>query len=302
MLTGDSNTVTVALCADRNVLPGLHVTLFTALTHLAHDRILKVHLFSDKLSPEDHDLLLTTLTRTHKAFELQTHHADISGFRHLPWQGGWMTYFRLVLPTLLSESQFLYLDTDLLVLCDLAQLHDLDLGDYAVGAASWGPIRLSNDRDFFSRLGFDLEAPYFNAGVLLVNRRMWTAVNLTDKCMELANRYGRWLPTMDQTLLNLACYNKFLSIPRRFNTPVSANRSPLYPCDYQKRIIHLVGSPKPWDAFGVLNGQYHLFKRWLALTAWNGSAPSIWRWRYLRKSRAILRCLPNLLRNLGGVR
>jgi|GEM_PF-3080897 len=43
------DAVTVVLCVDRNVLPGLHVTLYTALLHLDAGRLLDINLFAENL-------------------------------------------------------------------------------------------------------------------------------------------------------------------------------------------------------------------------------------------------------------
>ncbi len=177
----DDRHISVALCVDRNVLPGLHVTLFTALTHLDATRALDIHLFSDSVGPHDCERVTETLKRTNRPFRLQLRPADTSTFRNLPWQGGWMTYVRLIVPGVLSKSRLLYLDADLLVLTDLSALWDLDMQGRAVGAVSYTTIRLSNDRRFFETLGYDLDAPYLNAGVLLIDREKWIQSAVAEK-------------------------------------------------------------------------------------------------------------------------
>jgi lipopolysaccharide biosynthesis glycosyltransferase len=189
------------------------------------------------------------------------------------------------------------MDADLLVLCDLSELYDRDMQGYTLGAATWTSIELSNDRRFFEAIGLDLDAPYFNAGVLLIDRHNWVAQNVTAKCLDLAFRYRKTIPTVDQTILNLYFYKNYLHIPRYFNTPVSASRPPLSPESYRNRVIHLVAYPKPWEPLGVLNGQYHFFRFWLAKTELWRFRPHLWKYRNFRKLRGAIKCLPNLVRN-----
>lgn len=103
---------------------------------------------------------------------------------------------------------------------------------------------------------------------------------------------------MDQTVLNYVFCKSFAKLPRRFNTPVTASRRPLKFADMENRIIHLVAYPKPWDALGILNGQYYLFQAWLQKTEWRSRPTTFFQWRTLRKAHAILKCFPNLFRNI----
>ncbi|MEM2002938.1 MAG: glycosyltransferase, partial [Candidatus Methanomethylicaceae archaeon] len=189
---------------------------------------------------------------------------------------------------------------DLLVLADISQLYAISLEGHALGAVSWNKIAESNDRSFFEQLGMSTEAPYFNAGVLLIDANQWRKSNIGPRCFEVLDRYGAALPTMDQTVLNLVFYKSFFQLPRRFNTPVTASRPPLARSVVASRVIHLVAYPKPWDAFGFLNGQFELFQFWFRQTAYRGKRPSMLHMRNVRKIKAILKCLPNLLRARRG--
>jgi lipopolysaccharide biosynthesis glycosyltransferase len=288
----------VAFCVDRNILPGLHVTLFSTLLHLRRNVHLDVHIYTDSLTETDLEQLAATCDATRHPYSLQKHTIDLAAFRRLRWHGGWMTYARILVPEEINVERFCFLDADLLVYADLAELFSEDLRPHALGAASWGSISASNDRAFFAQRGFGLEKPYFNAGVLLIDVCRWRNQRITDACFEAIAKFGTRLPTVDQTILNVVFYDKFHQIPRRFNTPVTASRRPLRAADLANRVIHLVGHPKPWEYLGFLNGQYFHYRQLarriqLALP----SAPQTLL-RRVRYARAYIKCLPNAIRLL----
>jgi len=243
--------VNVALCADRAILPGLHVTLHSALSQLAPTHGLNITLLHDQLSADDIGLLHRTLASTKRTYSLQPIEfspAAFSGFRSL---GGWMTYARIVVPQFVAADRVIYLDSDLIVYADLTKLFDETLEGRAVGAVSWFPVSESNDADLLAKAGLRPEAPYFNAGVLLLDTAAWTAADLTARCVAVGEQYGRRLPSADQTILNiLLSEDGYKQVPRRFNTPVTASRCALSPDDVHQRVVHLQGRPKPWDPFG----------------------------------------------------
>ena len=289
----------VAMCVDKNILPGLHITLFSTLLHLRKDVHLKVHLYTDSLNSQDVEGLSATCDVANHSYSIEVHRLDLSAFRNLPWHGGWMTYGRIIFPDQASEDRLCFLDADLLVYADLSELLVEDLRGCVIGAASWGSIRQSNDSAFFHRHGFSLDKPYFNAGVLLIDTSAWKKEKITRACFEAIARFGNVLPTMDQTILNLVFYGNFHQIPRRFNTPVTASRSPLPSADLINRVIHLVAHPKPWEFLGFLNGQFCHYRRLARMIASTLPSHKQPLYRKIRYFRGYLKCFPNLVRLLA---
>ena len=159
----------------------------------------------------------------------------------------------------------------------------------------WGTAKHSNDGEFFYDNGFPVERNYFNAGVLLFDAFKWRKEEWSNKCLDFGQKYGRGLPTADQTILNCLLGNKFCQIPRRFNTPVSASRPKLDLSDIRERVIHLVYRPKPWDPLGFLHGQYDYFHSILQRTAISKFRQPWPNLRTIRLSRSYIKCLKNAL-------
>src|SRR3989344_9387548 len=103
---------------------------------------------------------------------------DMSRIRHLKLTF-WFTramYLRLLIPDLLPQSvtKAIYLDSDLLVLTDIEQLWDVDLGEHPIAAVQ--DMKFPTfDQAFKNRstLSTDPKTPYFHSCVLFINMQQW---------------------------------------------------------------------------------------------------------------------------------
>lgn len=283
-----------ALAFDKAALIGAHVTMRTVLDHLNPANRAYFHCFGPPLPAEDIACLRKTLDGSRRDYAIRFIDMSASRFLHMKWLGGFTTYLRLIIPPLCDVERIIYLDSDLLVFTDLGSLFYTHLDSCVMGAVSWHKRGISNDKHFFSEVGLDTSKPYFNAGVLLIDAIRWKEENITQRCLELGDRYGKSLPTADQTILNVVFNDAFSLLPRKYNTPVAPGRAPLSAEIYSDRVIHLVSHPKPWDLFGWLNGQYSLYRQEFAKTSLRSQmARRHFRdvWRTLRWSRAYWNCV-----------
>lgn len=287
-----------ALAFDQGALIGAHVTMRTVLRHLTRSCKAVFHCYGPPISEEDLGQIHDTLRAVGTPYTLEFTTLTPERFSHLKWQGGFTTYLRLLIPTMIPAPRVIYLDSDLLVYANLAELWRTDLAGNALGAVSWDNWGSSNDSALCKHLGFDPRMPYFNAGVLLVDCDAWRAGSLTDQSLEVAEREKNHLPSAEQTILNIVFYNSVTLVPRRFNTPVDPGRPCLSAADRENRVIHLVSHPKPWELFGGLHGQFRLFVSEAKSTALPRyriplGLPAVN--RMFRYSRAYLKCVKGRL-------
>jgi len=289
----------LALAFDTGALVGAHLTMRSILEHLSPTARANFHCYGPPLPASDIACLRSTLDSSGRDYNIEFIDVSPSRFASMKWQGGFATYLRLIIPALCEVERIIYLDSDLLVFTDLSHLFAWPLEECVLGAVSWHDGSVSNDQRFFRKLQMDSGEPYFNAGVLLVNAPRWKEENFTERCLQLGDRYGKALPTADQTILNIVFHGSFCSLPRKFNTPVVPGRASLACEVYQDRVIHLVSHPKPWDPFGFLNGQYALFRQELEKTALGPYSSTLTLKkcrRVLRWSAGYLKCLSRRLR------
>jgi lipopolysaccharide biosynthesis glycosyltransferase len=163
-----------------------------------------------------------------------------------------MTYARLLIPQLFPEavSRLLYLDTDTLVLGDLAPLWQTDLAESIFAAVP----------DFYYHTKFVLEGldpeanraryaglppvrEYFNAGVLLIDLNRWREERISEKALAYLNSHAA-LPNMDQDALNGIYPDRWKKLDLRWNIQDHIHRA----IEERSGIVHFVTQLKPWKA------------------------------------------------------
>jgi lipopolysaccharide biosynthesis glycosyltransferase len=175
-------------------------------------------------------------------------------------------YGRLLLPQLLPVAhRVLYLDSDIVVGADLNELANVDLQGYALAAVSHTSFRWSLESELCAELNFDLDAPNFNTGVILLDAKKWRANKLTEICLEFAHNNTKRL-WGDQTVLNCVFYKSFKILDPRWNRILRGHEPAI--SVLQNTIYHFVGVPKPFDVLGDrLHSNYNLFRFFLDQTA-----------------------------------
>lgn len=237
--------VDIVLCSDRDVLPGLAVTVRSALEHAT--RPLRLNLIT-------HGLTETDKAKLSKSWE----HPRCAGvrFADIPWSRlqkfrstGYLksklAYARYFMAEIFPDiERCVYLDTDLLVLRDICEANDLELGSNLAAAVRDVSVRTSGPTpDLTARLGLRRPENYFNSGFLVVDLASWRREEIEQKLIDLSiTRYDD-LHAQDQDALNVVLEDRVLLIDPDWNTSQYEKPLPL-----EGKIIHLIGTVKPWHA------------------------------------------------------
>jgi lipopolysaccharide biosynthesis glycosyltransferase len=239
----------IVFCADRRVLTGLHVAIYSVLHRYAGKSRPDFTIFSDDIDEDDRRLLQTSLDTLNKPYILATRRIDpchFMGFEQL--NGSWAQYYRLLIPSMLDVERYLYLDADILCDLDVSSLERLDMGEAPAGLVSEAPLSGCADRDVAKILGASAEEPYFNSGVMLVNAVQWRSQQVTEQALEFLRTHpaAYW----DQSALNVVLHRRAYEIDERFN--IISNMRKNWPrlrkgIGQTDSLIHFVDYPKPWD-------------------------------------------------------
>lgn len=261
----------IVFCADRAVLPGLHVAAYSLLNRI-NPAVGQTHfyIFSDALDETDLALLHRTLSTLNKPFSLELRRVDASAFTGFPsLNGSWATYYRLAVPQVLAVDRFLYVDADTLCDVDVSELEALDMGNSPAAWVPEAPLPGAVDRGVAEHLGNHPDEFYFNAGVILAKVAAWRKQQITERAME----YLKQRPSAfwDQSALNVVLHGNALTLDAKYNcmSIVRKNWPALtQPNGKINTLVHFLNYPKPWDWLGeFVHPQYRLWRSVLDKTA-----------------------------------
>lgn len=276
----------------------LYTFFFSLLAHTSN--FVKVYFFYDGFAPDDLRRLEDKIRAqyNHFAFVLIENKFQVAE----SWKGlhgNTYVFSKLFLPQYVEEDRVLYLDVDIVVSIDIAELYAEDLGGCVLGASGIGTVESSLDTVAFGELGLAQGEAYFNSGMLLIDVAAWKRDHVTERCVELANRYQSRFASHDQSVLNFAFHKRFKALADRYNWELYPISKPLP--TYPPAIYHFVGSPKPWDLGGRwLHSHYAFYAESLRRVGKTGVRFSPTKlYRRLRRSvlagRQYARCIKNRL-------
>ena len=165
------------------------------------------------------------------------------------------TYFRLFLPNLYPQyDKVLYLDSDIVVLDDIAELYNIDMGDDLVAAAPDDVIQFNPVFQNYAEkvVGVADYRRYFNAGVLLMNLDQLRKFKFQEKFIYLLDRI-RFSVAQDQDYLNRLCKGRVKLLDRVWNRmPMPDPKIKLE----NVKLIHYNLAFKPWHFEDILYKEF----------------------------------------------
>ncbi len=173
-----------------------------------------------------------------------------------------VAFYRLFIPSIFKEyKKVIFLDCDICVDGDIAELYNIDLKDNYIAAAK-GMFSISHEHNI--RISLDrykaaqymhevLSIPvkdYFNAGVLVFNIKQILQDGKQDEFISKISEAHKFKYN-DQDILNICCHNrvKFLGVEWNFLRKFKDKNSVLVydsMLTSKIKIYHYVGNNKPW--------------------------------------------------------
>ncbi len=157
------------------------------------------------------------------------------------------TYHRLFLPGLFPNiKKAIYLDSDIVVREDVANLYNTDIGDNLFGAVPDASVQLFDEFKTYVKEIIEVDpAKYFNAGVLVMNFKALRAFKFEKKAIDLLSRVN-FKVAQDQDVLNYLCKDKITFIDPKWNVMPLGNRHP------NPSLIHYNLILKPWKHENIM--------------------------------------------------
>ena len=191
------------------------------------------------------------------------------------------TYDKLMVAECLPNElrRVIWLDCDMLVLADLAELWETPLGDGHLLAVRDALVPTLSSRfgvSDFAKIGLDASAPYFNAGMMVIDLAKWRDGKVAERAIEYLRRFHHRVFFWDQEALNVVLANRWTSVDERWNWSANLGRLSSNGDSgnghEQGRIVHFNGNLKPWVVREATKLDAVYFET-LDRTAWRGWRP-----------------------------
>lgn len=202
----------------------------------------------------------------------------------------WFTramYLRLLIPDLLPQSvtKAIYLDSDLLVLTDIAELWDIDLGEHPIGAVQDMKCPTFDQAlQMLQELNADPKTPYFHSGVLSLNLKQWREKNLSVKIIRFIEQFREKIQWPDQDGINAILAATCLTLDPKWNVSVESfahsweksvfDRETFANLTNNPAIVHFATQSKPWHSH-CQHPKRNLFFEYLDRTMWKNWRPYV---------------------------
>jgi lipopolysaccharide biosynthesis glycosyltransferase len=203
----------VACAADAAYIPYCATTLRGVLRQ---NRGVVVHLLYGSADSSDELARLADMVQSLNG-ELRVHAVIDSRIQDLPTLShiSGVTWYRILLPDLISVDRAIYLDCDTFVTADLMPLWELDLrGQYVAAVDSVPDPGATRWRQ---ELGIPDSMQYFNAGVLVLNLGAMRADRVSDRLIKFARAHSDNARLTDQDTLNAVLAQRRLRLHPRWN-------------------------------------------------------------------------------------
>ena len=278
--SASSPCVPVVFAADNNYVPMLTTTIFSMLSNASPERSYDIIVLEKDITQRNKDMATEFLSQFAnarirfcdvgsliRAYDLQTNNEHISV----------ETYYRFLIQDVLpGYDKVLYLDSDLIVCGDVAELFGVELGDNLVAAARdidfLGNLNMSDgQRMKYALSTLDMENPYdyFQAGVLVLNTAQMRALHSINDWLEIASD-PKYIYN-DQDILNKECQGRVVYLDNEWNvmndcggrikSVFSFAPAKIYDAFIaaygQPKVVHYAGFEKPWKPGGCDRGELY---------------------------------------------
>lgn len=261
--------INIAVATDQNYVRQTYVLITSVMEVSNSEDHYFFYILADKDVSVESEELLRTITQKYLHACIHFLHVNEQRGKQIKAAGLHLkhitqaTYFRLLLPELLDEDKCLYLDTDMIVCRDIAELYGIPLDGYELAGikAPYYHNFPDHGKEYCGRTGIPSMEQYINAGVLLLDLCLLRKNHFTKKAMGLIDQY---FPTQDQDIINRVSYGRIKHLPLEYNMPASYSLSwnmelieSVFSWDEWEKgmgtpcIIHYNSADKPWKNFEV---------------------------------------------------
>lgn len=205
--------IPIVLCFDKNYAPYAAVTIYSVFIN--SNRNIKFYC----LVPESDANNIEPIEKLRSNFSVNIKIIPYGEVAFSKWkisgQFSLSTYAKLIIPSFVKEDKVVYLDSDTLVLKDIAELYETSLERFSIAGIK------DEYGEEFSLIPRQKNDTYINAGVLLMNLKQLRKENFLEKCSEIYEKYVEQLKMFDQCIINKYAEGNKLVLDPKWNVQIA---------------------------------------------------------------------------------
>ncbi len=244
---GKKGVIPIFFATDDNYLPFLSITLESLWENSSREYHYEMFVLHSGIRDEYQEKILRYNQKENFSIsfvDVAEPLKEIAADLHMRDYYTATTYFRVFIAGMFPQyDKAFYLDCDTVIMGDVSELYNVDMGDNMIAAA---PCEGVNSFDVYKRyvsiVGGLNPDYYFNAGMLLMNLKAFRENGFYPKFADLLKKY-KFTVIQDEDYLNVLCQDKVIRLPRAWNkSPVATDILPRE----DLRIVHFLMTWKPW--------------------------------------------------------
>ncbi|HKK63985.1 MAG TPA: glycosyltransferase family 8 protein [Bacteroidales bacterium] len=257
-MSNSKKILDIACAVDDSFAYPVAVMILSLLDNNKSNNI-KIHLFSASLSEKYTNAIEEIVKRYNQDFQFYKLEKEV--FEGLPIKDRITVaaYYRVLIPENIEESveKYLYIDADTIVLRDLKDIFEVDLGNYVIGAIN---DVSAIDMNKHKKHGISEDLLYFNSGVLLVDKTNWLNSDARSRIIKYRIDNHAICDFLDQDGFNGALNRERLALPPKWNQQIGLfyieksislkaykNDADINEAMQNPVIVHFNGREKPWN-------------------------------------------------------
>ncbi len=217
----DKKIIPVVFSSNDNFAPYLGVAIYSLIKNSSPQYEYRISVLMTELSRHHKQRLLSMATENVKIEIIDV--SQLMKEYNIPSVGRFSpeaTYRLLIDRFFPKYDKILYLDCDLIVNQDVAELYEIDLQGKIIGACL-SIINTDVYKHITQTLGFSSDK-YFNSGVLLIDIPLFSKNKIGEKALRMLSEDDGLYTLPDQDVLNILCENQVRYIDTHWNVTWSS--------------------------------------------------------------------------------
>ena len=249
--------IPIFFAVDDGYIPFLAVTLQSITDHSTEEYYYVIKILYTNISEENKEKInkYTKENINIEFVDLNYYIEKVKGKLYTTDYFSMTTYFRLFISNLYPQyNKAIYLDSDIVLLTDVANLYNEDIGDNLVGAV---PDDIIQQNKVFQEyvekvVGVASYKNYFNAGMLIMNLDQLRKNKFQEKFLYLLENV-KYSVVQDQDYLNRICKGRVKLLDMTWNVMPNATKDVN---EEDIKLIHYNYQYKPWHYDNIPFSKY----------------------------------------------